>query len=245
MSFLSSIFGGGNTPSAPTAPTFQADPLVNSTNTELNNFGTNVLNGILPSSYQDLIQTNSPQFQTMLNNSNAQIQGSALQTAAMQGNARSGAAQAGTTQAIASNTANLSYSDLLNTQLNQKALLGTGLSSIQAANTGALTNQGQTNSFASSIYGDLTQQYGQQLGYNQAMTGLSANLGSQLIGGAGSAIANSPYLSSIMGGGSSSSGIAGDLGAIGSNAGVAAAPDFTSTIDALISSGAPLALSAA
>src|ERR1700741_1254785 len=107
MSFLSGLFAGKK-PSQPTAPTFQADPLVGQTDTSLFNFGSDVLQGILPSSYQDLIETNSPQFQAMEKNSNAQIEGAGLETAAMNGTARSGAAQAGITQAIASNTANLS-----------------------------------------------------------------------------------------------------------------------------------------
>lgn len=220
MSFLSSIFAGKQ-PSQPNAPTFQSDPLVGQTDSSLFNFGSNVLQGILPSSYQDLLQTNSPQFQTMLKNSNAQIQGSGLETAAMQGNARSGAAQQGITQAVASNTANLSYSDLLNTQLNQKALLGTGVDSLNSAGSMALTNQGQINSFNSDIYGTQMQGYGQNLNYNTNMANLSANIASQLFQGAGSGISNLPFMNSGSGSGSSS--IAGALGILGPNAGATGA----------------------
>lgn len=237
MSFLSSLFGGNNQPgSAPAAPTFQADSLVNQTDQSMFNFGSNVLQGILPTQYQSLLQTNSPQFQTMLNNSNAQIQGSSMSTAAMQGNARSGAAQAGATQAIASNTANLSYQDLLNTQINQKALLGTGLNAIQAANQGALGNQGQINQFSANIYGDQTQQYDSQLGYDANMAKLSGSLAGQLLGsnGIGGLISNLPFLGGV--GGASAAGAAGATagvsaaGALGADAAAGGIADTTGAL---------------
>src|SRR5258708_21739580 len=205
MSFLSSLFAGKK-PSQPATPSFQADPNVASSEGGLINFGSDVLKGILPSSYQDLIQTNSPEFQRMLNNSNAQIQGSGLSTAAMQGNARSGAANAGITQAIASNTANLSYSDLLNTQLNQKSLLGVGLGAIQGAQYGALTNQGQENSFASSIYGTQMGGYNSKLNYNSNMADLSAKVAGGIFQGIGSGISSLPFMNFGSGGGASNPG---------------------------------------
>lgn len=243
------MFGGSNTPSAPAAPTWNPDPLVNQTDNSMFNFGSNVLQGILPTQYQDLIQTNSPQFQTMLKNSNAQIQGAGLSTAAMNGNARSGAADAGITSAIASNTANLSYSDLLNTQLNQKAILGTGLNAIQSANTGALTNQGQQNNFNLGVFNGQNQQYSTQMNYNDQMTQLSAKLGGQLSEGIGSGISNLPFMNS----GSNPGGLTGQLGAFdsitgtagaGGTAAGAAAFAGTDGIDALLASGAPLMLAA-
>jgi hypothetical protein len=255
MSFLSSLFAP-NKPSQPAAPTFQTDPLVNQTDTELNNFGTNVLQGILPSSYQDLIQTDSPQFQSMLNSSNAQIQGSAMQTAAMNGNARSGAAGAGATQAIASNTANLSYTDLLNTQLNQKSILGAGIGAIQGAQSGALTNQGQENNFAAGVYGTGMQGYNANLNYNANMTDIASKLGSQLGAGIGSGISSLPFLNG-SGSGSNPGGLVGQLGsfdslastggaAAGATGTMAGAASFggTDAIDAILSQGLPLALAA-
>lgn len=233
MSFLSSMFGGGSKGSnnPPPAPPFQNDPLVGQTDTGLFNFGSDVLKGILPSSYQDLIESNSPQFQTMLKNSNAQIQGSGLETEAMNGNARSGAAGAGITQAIASNTANLSYQDLLNTQLNQKSLIGAGLDSLSASGNLALGNQGQENSYASGNY-----QAG--LGYSANMAATSQRAasaaGTSLFSGLGQ-----------LGGGIGS--ILGSLGSLGAGTATgttfgAAAGSGTFSIDALLASGAPLAL---
>lgn len=237
MSFLSSLFGGGKKESAPTAPIFQADPLVGQSDSSLFHFGDNVLKGILPSSYQDLIQSNSPAFQTMLKNSNAQIQGSGLETAAMQGNARSGAANAGITQSIASNTANLSYQDLLNTQINQKALIGSGLDALSGAGSIALQNQGQQNSFAQGNYNS-------QLGYSANMANINqraASAAGDLIGkGIGSFGGGVGSILGMMGGGGLGVGsIAGQLGSFG---GGIMATSGTSAIDALLASGAPLAL---
>lgn len=186
--------------SVPSAPDFFSDPLVGQSDTSLFNFGSDLLKGILPSSYQDLIQTNSPQFQRMMSNSNAAIQGAGESEAAVQGNARSGAANESITKAIASNTANLSYSDLLNTQLNQKALLGTGLDSINYAGTMALSNQGQQNQFNASNYAS-------QLGYGANMAGVGQRA--------------AQYAGSSMGAGLSGAGagIGSILGMLGSSGG--------------------------
>lgn len=230
MSFLSSIFGGGKSTTPPAAQPFQNDPLVNQSDSSLFNFGSNVLQGILPSSYQDLITSNSPEFQRFENNSNAQIQGSAMQTAAMQGNARSGAAGAAATSAIASNTANLGYQDLLNTQLNQKAILGAGLDSINQAGTMALSNQGQENSYASNNYNAGLSYSANMAGINQRASSSAGSLIGQGIGSAGGGIGT---ILGMLGNGSTGSGIT-------SNTGNSSNFD----IDALISSGAQLALAA-
>lgn len=204
MAFLASLvpglLGGNKKTSTPDAPTFQADPLVGQTDTSLFNFGSDVLKGILPSSYQDLLQNNSPEFQSVLQNTNRDIASAGMNTAALQGNARSGAAQAGITSAVANNTANMRYNDLLNTQLNQKALLGVGLDSEQAAGNIALGNQGQINSFNSNIYGTQSNFDLGALGLSQkAQQATGAGIGSAFQG----ALSGIPYLSGLGGGSSS------------------------------------------
>lgn len=235
MSFWSDLFGGGKS-STPDAPAFKADPLVNTAENSIFNFGSDILKGILPASYQNLLQFDSPQFESVLHNSNRDITSAGLNTAALQGNARSGAANAGISKAVADNSANMRYADYMNTVANQKALLGTGLDAENVAGNMALGNQGQINNFNASIYGT---QSSYDLGMNQLQQKSQQQQGSMFGSAFSEGIGSIPYLSSLFGGGGGASGISGILGAFG---GGAAASAGTGGIDALLASGAPLLL---
>lgn len=243
MSFMSSLFGSQDS-TPPAAPPFQNDPLVGQASQGLVGFGNNILNGIVSPQYQDLMQSNSPQFQAMLKNINANIQGTGLSTAAMTGTARGGAAQAGITQSIASNTANMSYQDLLNTQLNQKAMLGAGLDALSTGGNIALGSQGQKNNYAASIYNA-------GLGYtanidalNQRADAMAGDFLMKGLTGLGSGMGS---FAGMMGSGGGGAGMA-DLGSWDAAAGSSSAASAfggTAGIDSLIAQGAPLMLAAA
>lgn len=180
---------------APAAPEWWSDPYVGKSEEGLFNFGSDVLKGILPASYQNLLQFDSPQFESVLHNSNRDISAAGLNTAALQGNARSGAANAGITKAVADNTSNMRYSDYLNTVTNQKALLGMGLDAENAAGQIGLTNQGQRNNFNLGIYGD-------QLNYDSRMTQLSQQgqgaTGAGIGGAFSAAMKSLPFILSMV-----------------------------------------------
>lgn len=211
---------GSKKQSLPSLPAFQNDPLVGQADSSLFNFGSDVLKGILPNSYQNLLQFDSPQFESVLKNSNRDVESAGLETAARQGNARSGAAQAGISSAVANNSSNLRYGDYLNTIANEKSILGTGLDSISSAGNMALANQGQENSYQLGGYSAL-------LGGTVNMSALSqksqAATGNSIGSALGSVIGALPYLSNVMGGASSgaganiSGGSTGILGALGSD----------------------------
>lgn len=209
---------GSKKQSLPELPPFQKDPLVENSENSIFNFGSDVLKGILPSSYQNLLQFDSPQFEGVLKNSNRDVESAGLETAARAGNARSGAAQAGISRAVSDNTTNLRYNDYMNTLANQKALLGTGLDAEQIGGNMALQNQGQQNSYTLGGYGAM-------LGAIPKMTQLAqegqAGTGSALGQGLGSLLSSVPYIASAFGGskggtpstGGVSSSITGSLGA--------------------------------
>lgn len=194
---LGALFGGGDSNEVANiqTPTFQTDPNFTNSQNQLATLGQNVLSGNLPSFYSGLGKSNSPQFQSMIQNITGQTQNAAQQQEAAQGTGRSGVGAAASALALNNVIPGLNYQDLLNSQQQQQGLLnfGAGLTENVAGN--ALANQGQENNFAQQNFQDQFQQGVFDTNYN---TQQSSALGSLI--GTGIGVAGGATLGGISGG---------------------------------------------
>lgn len=153
MSWLSDLFdGGSDAPQYPelekyNIPEFWFDPYVGKSQDYLWNFGENALEGVLPETYQPLIQFGSKQFEDMLGLTTRDITKTAEESAAKRGLGRGANINASIAKAVADTSIKARYSDYTNTLANLKSILGTGLDTITGVRSAALTNQGQKNNY--------------------------------------------------------------------------------------------------
>lgn len=152
---IASLFGGGGggTTQLPPPPKFTQDQTYTSQQAFLQPYSMGLLSGNnIPAYYQSIGQQNSPQFQSALALSNKQIGTSAAEGAALAGNGRGGQLPQAIGQAVGDNTAALTYQDFLNSNAGKEFLMGQGQQASNSVLTGALTNQGQENSYNLGAY---------------------------------------------------------------------------------------------
>lgn len=177
--FIASLFGGGNKGSAyPTLAPFYTDPHYTAEQDFLQPYGMGLMTGNnIPDFYKSLATQNSPEFQSVLAQSNRNIGQAATEAAARSGTGRGGNLPGVTAQAIADNTGQLSYQDFLNSNAGKQFLLtkGNDISS-------GVRSAGQVNAAAQNDYS--LNQFNAQLGAlnygNQAAAAKGAALGSAI-----------------------------------------------------------------
>lgn len=131
------------------------NPLYTSSQSALNNIGTNLLSGTpLPGAYADLGQPDSPAFQAMLNSVKGQIMQGSQESSAISGTGRSGVAQTASNNALNQVLPQLTYQDFLNSQQQQQSLLGAGISTEQGVGQSAQNQQQFDTNFNQTLFGD-------------------------------------------------------------------------------------------
>lgn len=226
------LFGSKDkTPSIPPPPAFTPDPTYTSQQDFLQPYSMGLLSGNnIPAYYQSIGQQNSPQFQAALGVSNAQIGTSAAEGAAMAGTGRGGQLPQTIAQQVGNNTATLTYQDFLDSNAGKEFLMGQGENISNSVLNGALTNQGQENSYNLNAYDAAVgtdkaniayqqqsdQQLGQLLG---TIIPAVTTIGGGIIGGPAGAAAGSTLGSALTGNTSSIASLFGSNASTGGQAG--------------------------
>jgi len=152
MGFFQDLLGTKKKSSYPSLakieiPPFTDDPYVGKSQDYLWNFGTNMLDGKLPDTYQPLTEFGSQQFEDMLGLTNRDIAKSVTDSAVRTGMGRSGVIGSNIAKATADASVKARYGDYTNTLTNLKSLLGVGLDTVSGVRTAGLQNQDQKNTY--------------------------------------------------------------------------------------------------
>lgn len=245
------------------------DPLYTSSQSSLDKLGSGLLTGDIPDYYKSIGDFNSPQFQAMLNSVKGQIMQGSQEASAINGTGRSGVAVTASNNALNSILPQLTYQDYTRALAGRGALLDTGINTEQGVRSSAQNQQQFDTNFNQTLFGDQTSlaslidQYKKQASTAQGMqigNTISGLTNGGLVGGVSGYFggptdttslnnANSGLSSlfsslsninssAIPNGGNS---LTSSLGSFGSNS--LSSYAGTSSIDDLLQSGAPLALS--
>lgn len=217
---LGSIFGGKskNPYNGITPPTFQVDQSYTDSQKQLADLGTGILNGNLPSYYQNIGQANSPQFQALEKNITGNIQNASAQQAAASGTDRSGVAATAAASNLSSVLPNLQYSDFLNAQNQQIGLLNTGIGVAQGVRGAGQNQEGMLNNFNQNTFNEQMNLANANLGFNTMQAQQQGSALSSLAGlGVGAFTGGMGLLPGIAGGlgGSLIGGYSGGTGNLG------------------------------
>jgi hypothetical protein len=154
-------FGGGSSNvSDIKMPEWYTDPLYTSSQDYLNTYGTNILEGKLPSFYSSLGQTGSDAFKSKLTQTNRDTATAVNENLVRRGISRSGVGLSTTAKQVANNSTNYNWADYLQAQTEKASLLNTGLNTLSGVRSSALTNQGSKNQFNLGVTGLELQQAG-------------------------------------------------------------------------------------
>lgn len=148
------IFGGGDSNvSDIEMPEWYTDPLYTSSQDYLNTYGTNILEGKLPSFYSSLGQTGSDAFKAKLAQTNRDTAIAVNENLVRRGISRSGVGLSTTAKQVANNSTNYNWADYLQAQTEKASLLNTGLNTLSGVRSSALTNQSSKNQFNLGVTG--------------------------------------------------------------------------------------------
>ena len=244
------------------------DPLYTSSQASLDKLGSGLLTGDVPDYYKSIGDFNSPQFQAMLNSVKGQVMQGSQEASAISGTGRSGVATTASNNALNSIIPQLSYQDYTRALAGRGALLDTGINIEQGVRQSAQNQQQFDTNFNQTLFNDQTglaqlidnykKQAAQAQGsfYGSIGTALfGSDVGNLISGGMNSAngVNSNSNSNGIAGNGlsslfsslssmnsSSSPQLASQLGSFGPNS--LTASNGNGAIDALIQSGAPLAI---
>lgn len=145
---IASLFGGSGKSSYPTLAPFVTDPNYQSEQDFLQPYGQGLLTGNqIPDFYKSIATQGSPEFESVLNQSNRNISQAATDAAARSGTGRGGNLPGVTAQAIGDNTAQLSYQDFLNSNAGKEFLMGQGASISQGVRAAGQVQGQQQNAY--------------------------------------------------------------------------------------------------
>ena len=177
------------------APTYYNDPNVATSESQLTSdanslipYASSLMSGQgLPSAYSDLGETNSPQFQQMLQRTTGNVLGATEDQMAGQGIGGSGIAASAAASAVGNATSQLTWQDYLNSQSNQLQLMGMGqnamgmsIGATQDVGNLAMNNQDAVNTFNQANAAASVGVQGTNIGLQNQN---SANWGSMISGG--------------------------------------------------------------
>lgn len=128
-------------------PDWQDDPLYGKTQSNLYDFGSNLLAGKPNDYYKSIGETGGDAFEDMIRMSNRDIEQSGLNMAAKTG-APGGAVLSATSKATADNTTKLRWADFLRANEGKATLLGAGLDTVGGVRDSSLNYMGAKNNYA-------------------------------------------------------------------------------------------------
>lgn len=149
---LGSLFGGGSSKVSEVAmPEFYTDEYFTKTQSNLYDYGSNILSGNLNDFYSSLGQSNSQEFQDMLAMVNRDTAKAVNENLVRRGISRSGVGLSSTAKAAADASTSARYSDYLQSKNEKMNLLGTGLNTLQGVGSNALQYGTSKNQFNTNI----------------------------------------------------------------------------------------------
>ena len=128
-------------------PTWWEDPLVSQTQNILFPFASNILKGELPDYYKPVGDTNSLEFNNMLNQTKAGIQSSTDEALAARNINRGGLGASISGQESAKAETSLRWQDYVRAMQNRLALLGVGTETMSGVRSSAMDMTGARNNF--------------------------------------------------------------------------------------------------
>lgn len=164
-------------------PQMYKDPYYASSQDTLSTLGSNILTGKLPDFYSSIGQSNSPEFQKMLQSVIGNTQRGVQEQAAQGGTARSGTVNAATSDALSQVIPQLTYQDFQNAQQQKAGLLQFGSGVEQNIGQAGLQNQNSIATQQQNIFEDARQQQDSIDQYKKTAASAQGGMIGNIVGG--------------------------------------------------------------